>query len=370
MTLADVWRLRGGTVDVVTETSEKISALGLENSAAVKHPAGTVILSRTASVGFSAILGADMATSQDFATWTCDELLDPRYLLYALRAMAPDLRRLVEGSTHKTVYMPDIAELRIPLPPGDTQSRIVSYLDANVRRLDQLVAKKLQMADLLKERRSGLIESAIRGVAVNGGEGPLRFLARELTVGIVITPAAWYADTGVPALRGVNVFPGRIDLNDLVYLTPEGHRLHRKSKLEAGDVVVVRTGQAGSAAVVPAELDGANCIDLIIIRPGPRLDPGFLVYVLSSDFTQKHIDQYAVGSIQSHFNLGAMKSLPIPTIAVSVQRAIVARLDVVTSRIDHTLNLLQRQISVLRERRQALITFTVTGQRDISGTAA
>ncbi|GAB3802878.1 hypothetical protein [Micromonospora zhanjiangensis] len=49
-----------------------------------------------------------MATSQDFATWTCGEKLDRRYLLHALRAMAPDLRRVAAGSTHKTIYMPDI----------------------------------------------------------------------------------------------------------------------------------------------------------------------------------------------------------------------------------------------------------------------
>ncbi|GAB3802885.1 restriction endonuclease subunit S domain-containing protein [Micromonospora zhanjiangensis] len=56
VTLADVWQLRSGTVDVIRETKEKISPLGIANSSAVKHPAGTVILSRTASVGFSGIL--------------------------------------------------------------------------------------------------------------------------------------------------------------------------------------------------------------------------------------------------------------------------------------------------------------------------
>src|SRR5439155_8508766 len=69
VTLADVGQLRDGTVDVITSTTENISPLGIANSSAVRHPAGTVILSRTASVGFSTILGVDMATSQDFATW-------------------------------------------------------------------------------------------------------------------------------------------------------------------------------------------------------------------------------------------------------------------------------------------------------------
>lgn len=66
--LADVWQIRDSPVEYVTQTNEKISQLGLANSAARLLPQGTVILSRTASVGFSAIMGVDMATTQDFGT--------------------------------------------------------------------------------------------------------------------------------------------------------------------------------------------------------------------------------------------------------------------------------------------------------------
>src|SRR5712691_9408020 len=64
--LSDVWQIRDSSTEYVTQTSEKISPLGLANSAAKLLPKGTVMLSRTASVGFSAIMGVDMATTQDF----------------------------------------------------------------------------------------------------------------------------------------------------------------------------------------------------------------------------------------------------------------------------------------------------------------
>ncbi|MFG2007865.1 restriction endonuclease subunit S [Micromonospora sp. NPDC048868] len=163
ITLADVWQLRDGSTNVITDTKEKISEVGLANSAAVKHPAGTVILSRTASVGFSAIMGEDMATSQDFATWTCGPDLDPRYLLHALRAMANDLKRVAAGSTHKTIYMPDIEQLRIPLPPVDEQRRIADFLDAETIRIDRLRAVIDRQIGLLTERRQALITAAVTG---------------------------------------------------------------------------------------------------------------------------------------------------------------------------------------------------------------
>ena len=70
-TLADVWQLREGGRKYVSDTEEKVSELGLANSAARLLPRGTVILSRTASVGFTGILDRPMATSQDFVNWIC-----------------------------------------------------------------------------------------------------------------------------------------------------------------------------------------------------------------------------------------------------------------------------------------------------------
>jgi type I restriction enzyme S subunit len=165
----------------------------------------------------------------------------------------------------------------------------------------------------------------------------------------------------------VNVLPGRIDLTDLVRITLEGNLVHLKSVLHAGDVVVVRTGQTGAAAVVPPSLEGANCIDLVVIRAGPRVDAEFLQHVLNSDWAQKHIEKHSVGSIQSHFNVGAMKELPIPLIPASMQREVADRLGAIVERIDGICERLSHQIGLLVEHRRALVTAAITGELDIPG---
>lgn len=162
-TLADVHQIRDGRREVVTETSEHLSEAGIANSAAVKHPAGTVLLSRTASVGFSAVMGVDMAVSQDFMTWTCGPKLDPFYLLVALRAMQPELRRLMQGSTHKTIYMPDLHALRIPLPPLDRQREIVAQARAKAAAVWPLVDETVELRRCLAEYRDALITEAVTG---------------------------------------------------------------------------------------------------------------------------------------------------------------------------------------------------------------
>ncbi|MEX2583830.1 MAG: restriction endonuclease subunit S, partial [Gemmatimonadota bacterium] len=118
-TLADVWQLRDGRRIYLGETKERISQVGLANSSAELLPAGTVVLSRTASVGFSGIMPVQMATSQDFWNWVPGPNLIPEYLVLLFRSMRQEFLKLTMGSTHKTIYQPDAARLCICVPPLD-----------------------------------------------------------------------------------------------------------------------------------------------------------------------------------------------------------------------------------------------------------
>ena len=164
ITTGEVTQMREDRIEHITETREKISETGMANSSAELHPSGTVVLSRTASAGFSAIMGQDMATSQDFVTWTCGPLLDPRYLLLCLRAMRPDLLgRLAQGSTHKTIYMPDIETIRIPLPALREQKAIVEAVWRSLHKIDKMTSLLGRQIQLLLEHRQALITAAVTG---------------------------------------------------------------------------------------------------------------------------------------------------------------------------------------------------------------
>jgi type I restriction enzyme S subunit len=164
ITTGEVAQMRSDRIEFIHETREKVSELGVANSAAEVHPAGTVVLCRTASAGYSAIMGSDMATSQDFATWTCGALLRPRFLLLCLRVMRQDLLgRLAMGSTHKTIYMPDIQALRVPLPTVAEQDAIVDAVWSRLRRIHQLIDSLERQAGFLAERRQALITAAVTG---------------------------------------------------------------------------------------------------------------------------------------------------------------------------------------------------------------
>lgn len=264
----------------------------------------------------------------------------------------------------------EFASIKVRLPHSGTQRAIADYLDTETGRTDTLITKKRRMIELLEERRAGTVEAQIRELATRHGESPLKFHTPRILVGIVITPAAYYADSGIPALRGINIKPGYLDLDDLVYLSEDAHVLHSKSRLFHGDIVVVRTGQAGAACVVPPDLEGSNCVDLLIVRNSSELDPRYLEYVINADWTIRHIEKHSVGTIQSHFNVESLKQLPIPVPPLDVQQETAAALDHATGQIDCLLQDLQSQIKLLTERRQALITAAVTGELAVPGAAA
>jgi len=163
ISLFDVGAMRDPFTEVTSTTKQRISDLGLANSSAVLHAAGTVVLSRTASVGFATIMGNAMAVSQHFVTWTCGEDLLPEYLLYVLRAMRQEWESLQVGTTNVTVFMPDLYAVRIPLPPLMEQEQIVARIRRRRESVRQLVSALESQVSLLVEHRQAIITAAVTG---------------------------------------------------------------------------------------------------------------------------------------------------------------------------------------------------------------
>ena len=275
-----------------------------------------------------------------------------------------------------------------PIAPIEEQRAIAAFLDRETAKIDALVARKERLIELLQEKRTALITRAVtRGLDPNVpmkdsgvewlGQLPanwevkrLKHLTPGTTVGIVVTPSKYYVDEGIPCLRSLNVSRGTIDMDNLVFISEHANEIHRKSKIFAGDVVVVRTGQAGTAAVVPTELDGANCIDLLIVRRSEQILPRYVYYYLNSRNAISQAAELSVGAIQAHYNTSTLVQLLVPRIPLDEQNRIVTHLDAATRETDRLIAKIHKAISHLREFRTALISAAVTGKIDVRATSA
>lgn len=300
--------------------------------------------------------------------------VEPRFYVYFLQSAFTQLG-IFEGVGNKTT-IPNLsrnrlAALDVPHPRINEQQDIVGAL-ARVRQAMKVHDRSLASSQGLKRAAMRkLFTHGLRGEAQKTTEvGPVpeswNIMPCEhgvdaITVGVVVRPASYYVPVGIPAFRSLNIREDRIDTTSLVFFSErDNNTLLRKSKLRAGDVLVVRTGYPGTASVVPEEYDGANCIDIVVIRPNPLVIQGhFLSRFLNSGFGKSQIASNSHGLAQQHLNVGAVRRLRIPVPpTLDEQRAIVAILDAIDRKID----LHRRKRAVLDELFKSLLHKLMTGE--------
>jgi type I restriction enzyme S subunit len=287
------------------------------------------------------------------------------------------------GTTINHLYQWTFENFAFQLPPIAEQKQIARFLDRETTRIDTLITKKSQLIAFLQKKRDAIIHQAVtKGLEDNVDivesnigwlemipahwkSTRLKFITLEITVGIVVTPAKYYVDSGVPCLRSLNVKAGKLVDNDLVFISSESNELHRKSKIYEDDLVVVRSGQPGTTAVVDQRFNGANCIDLIIVRQSQLFNSSYLAYLANSDFSKIQFSLGSGGAIQQHFNVGTAANLCILLPPLKEQQEIVGFLNERVEHLEKTIAKVQESVDLLQREKESLITAAVTGKIDV-----
>jgi type I restriction enzyme S subunit len=367
-TLADVWQLRDGQQVYLGETASKISQLGLANSAAELLPARTVVLSRTASVGFSGVMPEPMATSQDFWNWVCGPELIPEYLNYQFKAIAPQLRALNMGSTHQTIYQKDAAGIEIVVPPLEDQRAIVRFLDHETARIDELIAEQQRLIKLIRERRDAVWAMGIDCAYRSGTSIDVRRVIASIVdgpFGSSLT-SAHYADEGARVIRLGNIGINEFKDADVAFIS-----LAHADELDAhavrpGDVVVAGLGDdsmpLGRAAVVPDIGRAIVKADCYRVRPNELVSAGYLSWVLSSPQARSQFMLLSRGATRARLNTRVAQLVEIPLPPRDAQDVLLAKFDQEASKIDNLVSETERFIELAIERRTAVVAAAVSGQ--------
>lgn len=269
-------------------------------------------------------------------------------------------KALSDGTTGRARLDPsDFLALRLPDLSFPEQRAIARVL----RGVDELVHKCQSALNSVQYQKSQERDAAMRHLSKTVPLVACDELLSETTVGIVVKPASLYTNepTGVLALRSMNVREDRIDLTDCVRIRPAAHREHSKSALYPGDVPVVRTGTPGIAACVPEGFPPANCIDVIICRPGLRIRGEYLAYYLNSSVAKAQFRVGQGGLAQQHFNVGMMKKLLVPIPSRDRQQEIIKLFQA----FDHRLTTETAHLTALRTFRRHLADALLSGRQRI-----
>ena len=282
----------------------------------------------------------------------------PQFLNYLLRSKVytAELRRMSRGVRPNQIEIDNEAlrTLRVCLPAVAEQRAIADYLDTETARIDALIAKKGEFARLVEQRFRDRVRQLMGELFDQHGSVPLKRLVQCLDgrrVPVSLTerarrtgPYPYYGASGV-----VDTIDGYLFDEELVLLGEDGAQL-LDPEYRVAFVVRGKCWVNNHAHVLRPQLADAQFLTLHLatIDRAPFL----------SGATRPKLTQDDMGRI------------PVPRCDLRIQRETALRLSHEEARIGELTDRLDRQIELLREHRQALITAAVTGELEVPGVAA
>lgn len=226
-----------------------------------------------------------------------------------------------------------LSRVQVIVPPLAEQRRIVAAIEEQLSRLDTAVATLRTVQARAAMGRRTVLAAAFSQyrfrVPLNDATDP----QRPICYGILKPRTT--GDLVVPYVEVRSIRDGRIDLDLLHSTTLDLHREFARSTLRSGDVVIAVRGSWDRAAVVPAELEGANVSrDVARVAPLPQMNAQFLSYFLASPVAGAYFGSVARGVGVRGVNIGDLRQLPVPCPALEEQAATVERVEAGLDAVD------------------------------------
>lgn len=333
---------------------------------------------------------AGVVFSTGFYSVSPTHQVNPRFLNYALSArnLLDELQAVSTGVTMKGFTAEQLGKCKIWVPSITTQTAIAEYLDTETTRIDALIAKKQRMIELLDERRAAFVGRAVTvgvndaGVTETGNEfapvvrhGWTLHRLRHVVEEIVDTAhkTAPVVDGGeYLVVRTANVKSGALVLDGAHYTDEAAWReWTARGVPSAGDVIFTREAPAGEACLVPEGRELCIGQRTVLLRPNRSvIDGEWIVHSIYSGAAQRFIEVLAKSTTVAHINMSDIPDLPVVVPPLQEQKSVLATVRREVSRLADLKGRLGRQIELLREHRQALISAAVTGEVQVPGVVA
>lgn len=373
----------------VVQTDRRVSLVGLKAKSLPVGPPGTLLFAMYASVGAVGVLGIEASWNQAILGMAArPDLADPRFVRYWLEHLKPELAAITRTNTQDNLNAEQVGNAPFPVLPVPTQRAVADYLDCETTGLDSLIEARRAMVAVLEERSAGEFEAALgrRGfvfprvlepdwsdISVPDGWRVMRLSQTlvRLTNGYVGPTRDILRDSGIRYVQSLHIKGGRIDFGRRpFFVDEEWHRERPRIHLRPNDVLIVQTGDIGQVAVVPKGFGEASCHALQIARVNPKIVTGpYLGTYLRSPFGYHSLLSRATGALHPHLEAG-IRDVPVVVPPRETQADVLSEIEQAQRPIDAAVSAVERQTSLLRERRQALITATVTGECEIAGAPA
>ncbi|AUJ11942.1 hypothetical protein BVV20_06280 [Xanthomonas oryzae pv. oryzae] len=208
--------LSGYKKKLISHGARDLSAKGMASSSAKLMPAGSVLFTSRAPIGYVAIADGEISTNQGFKSFILPDDFDPSYVYYYLKS----IRNLAEsrgtGTTFKELSGAATKELPFVIVPLAEQKRIAQKLDALLAQVDTLKARIDAIPALLKRFRASVLSAACRDSDSAGlsGRGVLQIPLMEAISEPLRNGKSVTDGDGLPVLRLSSLKASGIDFRE------------------------------------------------------------------------------------------------------------------------------------------------------------
>lgn len=317
-----------------------------------KVEAGDIVIAKMMPAGRAIICPSyeqQYVLSSDAVKFVPNSLVDNNFCCKGINSyfFQTLVQENTQGITRARTSIKKLKGYPFPLPPLSEQQRIVERIEELFAKLDEAKERLQEVADSFAVRKAAILHKAFTGELTkpwrreNGvsdeswEEKFVKDICNDIKVGIVIKPSQYYTDqkNGVAAFRSANVRESYIEDKDWVYLNKNGQDTNKRSEVHTGDVLIVRSGNPGTACVVTEKYDGFNAIDILIAVPdSKKVTSEFLCAYTNSPACKTLISNNKRGMALAHFNVGGYSQLPISLPSLPEQHEIVRLIDELLAR--------------------------------------
>ena len=366
----------------VCSAPQTITELGVNNSSTKFIPAGTALLAMTgATCGHTAFCEIDAYANQSVTAYLNNKKkLDSLFLWFLLQSAHEYILTFQSGGAQGGINVEQCKNLILCFPPLAEQKAIAKWLDVKCKKIDKLIATQQRRIELLQELRQSMITRAVtRGINPNAqlrdsgiewiGHIPehweVMMLKRCAKIKTGCTPSTkeekYYDSEDIEWFT-----PSDIGSDYIVKAEKKVSNIARKERacrmFPAKAVYFVGIG-ATIGKVSYCDIEASSNQQINAILPNSRADYKFITYCMKSQ--KEEILLTANTVTLPIINQERTGSLRVPIPPLDEQREIVAHIERETSKVDHARRQAERQIELLQELRQSVITEVVTGKRKV-----
>ena len=362
---------------VITDTEQKITQEGLDNSSAKLFPEDTILMAmygQGKTRGQVAKLGIEASTNQACAALLLHKEHDVNYYYQYLTSQYENIRELANSGGQQNLSAGIIKDIHVPIPPLPEQRKIAKILST----WDKAITTTEKLIETSKQQKKALMQKLLTGKkrlvdpetgkAFEGDWEEVKLGDLGKTFTGLTGKTKEHFGRGSKYIPYINIFRNSsVDMNalELVDVRPN----EKQNLVKYGDIFFTTSSETpeevGMSSVILEEIDESVYLNSFCFGFRPhnfnRVKPEFIRYLLRSEKVRRSISLLAQGATRYNLSKTQLLKITLNIPSLGEQQKIAS----VLTAADKDIELLEAKLAHFKQEKKALMQQLLTGKKRV-----